>query len=246
MSSRREQKEALKRERLERERQAKEADRRKRLVGYGVGGALAAAAVIAVVAALALGGGGGDGSGGEANANILPSGGSVPKQKTSNLKDAAKAAECKLQSYVVNVGATTEERHTSDIHAHIKYQSNPPAGGKHYQVPAQDGAYTTAPPDITVVHSEEHGRVVIWFKPGLPERTRADLKALFDEEQGYQMLLVPRKNMPYAVAATAWGRDPDPRGTGYTLGCTSARAPMYDALRAFIDEHRGRGPEVVP
>jgi len=47
VASRKEQKEALRRERLEREREAAEQARRKRMVGYGVGGVLALAAVVA-------------------------------------------------------------------------------------------------------------------------------------------------------------------------------------------------------
>ena len=239
MSSRREQKEALKRERLERERRAKEAERRKRMVGYGVGGALAAAAVIAVVAALALGGGG-DG-GGEASANVFPSGGSVPKQKISDMNKAAAAAGCKLSSE-----RATSRRHITDLNERVNYRTNPPTDGTHYVQPAQDGAYSQAPPDTTLVHALEHGRIDIWFKPSLPESARADLKALFDEEQGYQLLLVPRANMPFQIAASAWGRDPTPLGTGYLMGCSRVDDATWDALRAFIDEHRGNGPETVP
>ena len=97
-----------------------------------------------------------------------------------------------------------------------------------------------------MVHSLEHGRVDIWFKPNAPRQARADLKATYDSEQGYQLLLIPRPNMPYQMAATAWGRDPEPLGTGYLLGCPKVDAKSMTALRAFIDEHRGNGPEPVP
>ena len=52
--------------------------------------------------------------------------------------------------------------------------------------------------------------------------------------------------MPYDVAATAWNRDPQPGGTGRTLGCPEWNEKVVDALRAFRDEHRGRGPEPIP
>jgi uncharacterized protein DUF3105 len=241
VSSRKEQKEALRRERLERERQAKEAARRKRLVGYGVGGALALAALIAVAVVLLAGGGGGEASGSE----MLPDGGSVPDQRVTDLGAAVKAAGCRLESYTVKIGASSDVRHTQDPNERIPYQSNPPAGGKHFQVPADDGAYSEAPPDTALVHSLEHGRVVIWFKPGLPRDSRATLKALFDEDS-YQMLITPRRNMPYDVAATAWNRDPEPRGTGRVLGCPRFSPKVVDALRAFRDEYRSDGPEAVP
>ena len=60
------------------------------------------------------------------------------------------------------------------------------------------------------------------------------------------MFLVPRKDMPYAVAATAWNGDPAPNGRGQLLLCNEVTPEMYDALRAFRDEHRSRGPEPVP
>jgi hypothetical protein len=60
------------------------------------------------------------------------------------------------------------------------------------------------------------------------------------------MLLVRRRDMPYAVAATAWNRDPAPGGTGRTLSCDRWSAEVADALRAFLDQHRGNGPEDVP
>jgi Protein of unknown function (DUF3105) len=87
--------------------------------------------------------------------------------------------------------------------------------------------------------------VLVWFKPSLPRDVRADLKALF-EEDNYQMVLVPRTNMPYAVAATAWNGEPPPNGTGRLLTCERFDAQVFDAIRAFRDEHRGNGPEPVP
>ena len=66
------------------------------------------------------------------------------------------------------------------------------------------------------------------------------------EQDGQQMLLVPRSQMPFAVAATAWNAEPGRVGTGRLLGCRSFNLAAYDALRAFRDTHRGRGPEAIP
>ena len=60
------------------------------------------------------------------------------------------------------------------------------------------------------------------------------------------MLLVPRANMPYEVAASAWNGDPAPRGTGRLLSCDAWSPEVIDALRAFRDEHRSNGPEPIP
>lgn len=238
MASRKEQKQALRREREERERAAKEAERRRRLVGYGAAGGLVAVALIVVVVLLLAGGGGSEQ---KATAKLLPDGGSVPSPKTTSLAAAVKAAGCQTKSY-----RATSRNHVTDPNQKIHYPTNPPAAGRHYQVPADDAAYAKAPPDTAVVHAEEHGRVVIWFEPSLPKSDRADLKALFDKEKGYQLLLVPRSNMPYQVAATAWNSAPEPLGSGRLMGCPRLQESTWDALQAFIETNRGNGPEAVP
>jgi hypothetical protein len=237
VSHRKQQKEALRREREARERQAREAQQRKRMVGFGAAGVLVIAAVIVLVIVAA----GGSGGGSDAAADqLLPGGGSVPKQKEFDLTAAAGAADCELRSF-----RAKSRQHTTSLSQRINYDSNPPTSGRHYQQPAPDGAYGEAPQDEQLVHNLEHGRVIIWFKPSLPEEQRADLKALFDEDS-YQMLLVPRPNMPYQVAASAWSRDPVPNGTGRLMTCDRMTPDVFDALRAFRDEHRSNGPEPVP
>jgi hypothetical protein len=127
----------------------------------------------------------------------------------------------------------------------VEYSTNPPTSGNHYITPADDAAYGEAPADEEVVHSLEHGRVIVWFKPGLPKDARANLKALYDSDT-YQLLIVPRRDMPYDVAASAWNREPEPNGTGRLMGCPRYGDKVFDALRAFRDEHRSNGPEPVP
>jgi Protein of unknown function (DUF3105) len=242
VASRKEQKEALRREREQRERAAEETERRRRLVGYGAGGAMALAAVVVVVVLLVSGHHGGGGSGGgQKGSELLPSGGQVPTQRIRNLNKAASASGCQLKHY-----KATSRAHITKLGEKVHYSSNPPTSGRHYYVPANDGAYAKAPPDTAAVHALEHGRIDIWFKPRLPRDQRASLKALFDEENGYQLLLIPRPNMPYQLAASAWGRDPTPNGTGYLLGCPRMTDRSFDALRGFIDAHRSQGPEPIP
>ncbi|HKP21433.1 MAG TPA: DUF3105 domain-containing protein [Thermoleophilaceae bacterium] len=238
MSHRREQKERLRQEREERERQARAAAQRKKMVGYGAGGLLVLAVVIVAVVLLA---GGSDGGGSDAQAaEVFPSGGSFPEQKVFDVKPAAAAAGCELKS--VKSGA---REHTSSLSDRVKYPTNPPTSGKHYQVPAEDGIYGDPPQDEELVHGMEHGRVIFWVKPSAPQDVRANIRALV-EDDSYQMFLVPRKNMPYEVAATAWDADPDPNGTGELMTCTKVDDKTYDALAAFRDEHRSQGPEPIP
>lgn len=61
------------------------------------------------------------------------------------------------------------------------------------------------------------------------------------------MILTPDPTgMRYAVAATAWSGDPTPNGTGHVLGCPTFHRGVFDAIRAFREEHRSNGPEPVP
>ncbi|MBA3261065.1 MAG: DUF3105 domain-containing protein [Thermoleophilaceae bacterium] len=241
MSHRREQKEALRRERERREAEARAAQQRKRLVGI-VGAALIAVAAIAILVVVATGSGGDDEGGGvKGSGDNFPSGGSIPEQKVFDLARVADAAGCELKS---NRAASRD--HIQDPDQKLKYPQDPPASGKHYAVPAEDGLYNGAPPnDTALVHALEHGRVIVWAKPSLPREARQQLRALFDEDS-YQLVVVRRANMSYDVAATAWSADPTPLGTGRTLGCPTWSEDAIDALRAFRDEHRSNGPEPVP
>ena len=44
-------------------------------------------------------------------------------------------------------------------------------------------------------------------------------------------------NMPFAVAAAAWG---------HYVGCKTMNPKVFDALRAFRQTYINKGPEVVP
>jgi Protein of unknown function (DUF3105) len=237
VASRKEQKEKLRQERLKREEEAKAAEARKRMIGYGVAGVLGVGLLVAIVL-IATAGGGGGGKKASGGSKAYPSGFDVPKQKITDLKQAAAAAQCQLKSF-----KSTGRNH---VQGNVKYNSNPPTNGDHFPVPAEDGAYAKAPPITHLVHVLEHGRIIMWFKPGAPAKVRGTLKAVFDDDP-YQMVLTPNTtHMPYEVAASAWGREPTPNGRGYLLACPKYTDGVPDAIRAFRDEHRGNGPEAIP
>ena len=237
MASRKEQKEKLRREREEREAAARAAERRRRLIGYGAAGAVVAAVAVVLVVLLLAGGDGGGGG----DEDLLPTGFDVPEQRITDLDDAAEAAGCELESF-----EATSRDHSEDPAERLAYASKPPTSGKHFATPAEDGEYERAPPVGELVHSLEHGRVIIWFKRTLPREQRGLLKALYEDDP-YQMLITPDPTgMTYAVAATAWNADPQPNGTGRLLGCPRFTPEVADAIRTFREEHRSNGPEPVP
>jgi hypothetical protein len=181
---------------------------------------------------------------------VFPEGGNVPEQRVTDLAPAARAARCELKDSSLTEAELPEgpnPLHTPTPDERVTYPDNPPTLGRHWPggFQAQDGLYEEAPPDEALVHTMEHGRVIVWARPSLPRAARAALRALFEEDD-YQMVLTPRADMPYAVAATAWNAEPGPYGTGRTLGCPEWSEEVVDAIRTFRDEHRSRGPEPVP
>jgi hypothetical protein len=232
MASRKEQKEKLRKERLERERAAAAAAARRRRMGYIVAGVLVTAVVVAVVAIAFASGGSSGGGGSSSSSGSWPSG-SIPKQKITDLSAAVKAAGCTYKNEKIE-----GRQHTGDPKQRVNYKTQPPTSGNHYQIPAHDDAYTTVPsPYESLVHALEHGRVIYWFKPNAPASVRGALKKLYDEDNKLVVLTPNTRPMPYQVAATAWGR---------LLGCPVYNDKVPDAFRAFRDAYRLKGPEYYP
>jgi len=225
MASRKEQKEKLRQERLEREQAAAAAAARKKRMGYTVAGILVAAVVVALVVIVASGSGGG---GSSASASDWPSG-SIPARKTSDLDVAVRSGGCKLTS-PKNEGRGHKLKREN-------YKTQPPTSGAHNPIPASDKAYLKNPGDEHLVHALEHGRVIYWFQPNAPAAVRGALHALYDEDKTLTILTPVDRGMPFQVAATAWGK---------LLGCPQYNAKVPDAMRAFRDAYRLKGPEYFP
>jgi hypothetical protein len=227
MASRKEEKERRRQERLARESAEREQARRRRLYAIGVGGVLVVATIGAVAVVIAAGGGD-DGSGDEGSTSFPVDATRPPQQRITALDEAAKAADCRLRN--------PEIEGQTHVQKKVKYKTSPPTSGDHNPVPADDDAYGKAPPIERLVHSLEHGRVIIWYKRSLPRQRLAQLKGLFDEDP-YHVLLASNDSMPYVVAASAWG---------HLAGCRKVSDESFDVLRAFRDRYRDKGPEFVP
>jgi hypothetical protein len=235
MSSRKEEKERLRQERLAKEQAAAASERRRRTIGFGVGGVLAAAAVAAVIVAVAAGGGGNESP--KPNVSEGPKV-PIPAQSTTDLQAAAKAAGCTVRSF------TPGPNDRNHVNGTVNYKQNPPVFGPHNPQWAADGNYVGqgAPQTESLVHSLEHGRVILWYKPDLPQRRIDQLETLFAEPiegrpEGYKQILVERSAMPAQAAATAWGQQ---------LVCPQFTDKTFDALRAFRAAYVDKGPEQVP
>ena len=58
----------------------------------------------------------------------------------------------------------------------------PPSAGAHFDTWAVWGFYRQAVNPREVVHNEEHGGVVIWWGPGVPDATVDELEAFYQQE----------------------------------------------------------------
>ena len=239
MASRKDQKEALRQERLAREQKAAQSAARKRLIGIVVA-AILVLGIVGALAAVVLSGdddeGGASGGGGGATISY-PDGGELPEQGSQSFKAAIAAAGCKDET----LEAEGAGEHTTDPNEVIEYESEPPSIGRHYAEWPEDDIFTEAPKTSHVVHTLEHGRILVWLKPDLPEEQRAQFKALYDEDP-YHVIMLPREELKEPFAVTAWVG----QNTGHTLRCKDVNDNTWDAIRAFKDKYRDKGPEFVP
>jgi hypothetical protein len=154
----------------------------------------------------------------------------------SPLEAAAKAAGCTLQDPPDEGNA-----HVARPVTEADYGTNPPTSGMHAPKWAPDRIYAPGnTPDLgTLVHTLEHGRIDVQYKPGTPAATIKQLTAwVKSEDGGYHMLLFENTTqMPYAVAATAWT---------HLIGCARMNDKVIAALKQFRAKYIDQGPEVVP
>jgi hypothetical protein len=239
MASRKEEKERRRAEREAAEQAAKAAGaRRQRMRLIGAVG-LAVVAVGAVAIAIAA-------SGGKSHKAPKHSA-NVPALADANLTSAAKTAGCVLQDFPKDYGPNgASQSDPNNLYNHVggkvKYKTNPPAFGDHSPTPASDGDYVGqgAPSAEHLVHSLEHGRVEIQYRPGLPAHDVSQLESIFKEQAGrfapeqYLLLVQNSTKMPYDVAAVAWS---------HILGCKTYTPKVLDAIRDFRVKYSFQGPE---
>jgi hypothetical protein len=236
MSSRSEEKARRREERMAREKAEKARAARRQRLQLALGGVLGAAAIAVVVLLVTGALGGGDG-GGEGQASTPEAANvAIPEQEIGDVEEAAKAAGCKLSHPEIE-GQTHEDKQF----AASDYKTNPPTSGNHFPEWYQDGVYAAGDvPELgKLVHTLEHGRINVQYKPGTPADTVAQLESLLAEQNdGYHMLLYENTtDMTAQVAATTWG---------HSLTCPEMNDQVFDALRTFRNEYIDQGPEDVP
>jgi hypothetical protein len=238
VASRAEEKQRRRAERVAQEQKALAAAQRARRLQI-IGGGVLVVVLVAVAVIVAIGGGSKNSS---SNAPASAGTGGAPIPKPGPLAVAAKLPQAAAAAGCVSKTFPSEGRtHTL---GKVHYRTNPPTSGDHNPTPAEDGIYDpgNTPAKENFVHTLEHGRIEVQYRPGTPTHTIDQLKTLFNEPlngtPGYHMLLFQNNtNMPYAVAATAWT---------HLLGCPSMNSKVFDAIRAFRAAYTDKAPEQIP
>jgi hypothetical protein len=222
MAHRQEEKEQRRRDRLEREQAAEAATKRKRLLQIVGGVVVAAVVVVGIVLAVA--------------------GGKSSKERPSeaSLVSSAQAAGCTYKTF-----PEEGRNHVTAKRTPADYKTNPPTSGDHNPNPAPDGLYPPGnePAIENWVHTLEHGRVLLMYKPGTPQATVNALQKLYEEPvldsgSSYHMVLMQNNTrMPFQTAAVAWRR---------YVACNNLSPKALAAMRVFRDRYVDQGPEFIP
>lgn len=85
----------------------------------------------------------------------------------------------------------------------VEYNSNPPTSGPHYADWTRPGIYDEPVEDGYLIHSLEHGYVIISYRDkGLKE----ELTALAEDLGLNKLIVISRPTLDGPLALTAWGR----------------------------------------
>jgi hypothetical protein len=135
----------------------------------------------------------------------------------------------------------------TDACGELAYGTNPPSSGTHYGRWPAFKVYDAPVPRGFLVHAMEHGAVVIGYSCTDCEEELAEAEALVGElgpdplcctdpscvGATTRLILTPDPRLDTRWAVAAWG---------FTL-VSDCFEP--DVFRAFVEAHRGRGPEAV-
>lgn len=109
------------------------------------------------------------------------------------------------------------------------YSSDPPTSGPHLSGGAPEGAQdgpVSRPAQVALL---EQGGVMLQYRDATPATVRR-LRTLSQPE----VVVAPNPSLASPVIATAWR---------HRLTCGGASGPALDALQAFVEAHKGEGPE---
>lgn len=113
------------------------------------------------------------------------------------------------------------------------YGSNPPTSGPHSPSEARRGIYTQPVPKEQLVHSMEHGAVIIWYNCTDCDEVISGIGQVVDGylQDGKEVVMTPYPGMEEnTIALTAWSR----------LDKFSIGDYSEERLRRFVEAHERR------
>ncbi|MEX2616611.1 MAG: DUF3105 domain-containing protein [Alphaproteobacteria bacterium] len=151
------------------------------------------------------------------------------QNRAASFEELAQSGQAALSRVEV---APSEGRAHVPVGQPLQYATDPPTSGSHYPVWVDPGFYESAQSRVNLVHSLEHGMIVIYYDtPGdtVLDRLR-DWAGLFNGPWS-GIVAVPRAGLGEKLILTAWRR--------------TLRLDRFEekSAAAFIDAFRGRGPE---
>jgi len=116
----------------------------------------------------------------------------------------------------------------------LDFNSNPPTSGRHFAKWTTAGFYDKSQEDGNLVHSLEHGAVIVSYKSDLPKDDVEKIKSFFSSVSVSKKIMVPRDNLDVPVALTSWGR---------LLKLQTIDATTEAKIKEFMETNEDRGPE---
>jgi hypothetical protein len=120
--------------------------------------------------------------------------------------------------------------HVEDLPPNFKPNSTPRTSGPHSNQTIIYGAYTDTVPELNAVHNLEHGAVIIWYGPDVPESTVDQINEYYNGDPN-GLIVSQHPQLADDIALVAWTH--------------VARCPRFDenAADQFIDQFGFKGPE---
>jgi hypothetical protein len=170
------------------------------------------------------------------NGSGVPANPATPLVETPVFESACNAVE---REFPLEPGI-----HTDLLCVDVEYSTNPPCTGVHYGIWPAYRVYDEAIPRGFWVHGLEHGAVVLTYSCTDCDDEVGEAEALLEDigpdpvcvsrtQPSRRTLLTPDPRLEARWAASSWG---------FTLTASCFEPEVF---RAFIEAHRGQGPEDV-
>ena len=163
--------------------------------------------------------------------------------------DASAPTDAAAESALIDAACNVRlEAHALEPSPHvpegtaITYATNPPSSGPHYPVWANFQEYAQPVEDGYLVHSMEHGAILLLYKCDAAScaavasalrsvRDAIPTDPLCDPSIRVRVILAPRPSLDVPVAAAAWGHT-------YKAECVDG-----PSLTQFVNDHYAKAPE---